>query len=263
VGICLSTLRISRFLVAVAVTTLVLSPLISAGATTSQQGYVKYEVKVVNSSGTQNTLTLNETVSATSQTGLSVVKIQITSQGGKTLTYSREVNSSLELFPILVLPSGHSFSYQSGSAYFKFNLTKDGSGTASFNGQTYQTTNYLLTVSSSIPSPSSSGSFQTFSANGILSTLPSGLLYSLSLSFGRVSSSSFTFQANLVATSLSVSDPMGGSPPSSGVTTGLVLAGIGAAAVVAVAIPWKILRGRKGTSDNLGEPVSKPPHWVD
>ena len=82
-------------------------------ASAATPGYAVYSVQL-SSMGTSHAITVNESVSATSNAGYDKLILSVVS-GNSTFSYSRSINSSLEVSPFLPSVTNQSFSYASGS----------------------------------------------------------------------------------------------------------------------------------------------------
>jgi len=100
----------------------------------------------------------------------------------------------------------------------------------------------------------------SFSANGTIITMPSGLIYSVQLE----SINSYSVQMRLVATNLALVAPSNSSSLHIGIA--LVSLGLLGAAVFAAPSIFKRLKRQPATTPSTpGDPDTgeKPPYWVD
>jgi hypothetical protein len=142
-------------------------------ANAATPGYVVYSVQL-SSTGVSHAITFNESVSATSNVNYDQLILSIVS-GNSTFSYSRSINSSLDVSPLLPSISNQSFSYASGSSSVSLSVLKNGSTPIQFQSKSYDLTSYALAAK-----VNSSGTIDT--ASGALLTFPSGLVYSVKIS---------------------------------------------------------------------------------
>lgn len=218
---------------------LVLSPM--ASATQGNQGYVSYNVTLT--SGTRTTsVIVNESVTPATQ-GLSLVSISLSGYN-TSLSYSRDVNSSSLLFPYMLPVIGNqSLSYGTNGYSLRFSVNRTGYSQGTFNGTSYQLTEYSFVASLA----SSNG---TVSASGQIYALPSSLVYSVDAAFNSTASVSI----KLLSTNLAI-DPPASDPGYSNV----VVASVVVAAVAATVIFYAVKRARSTPAT----PGAKPSYWVD
>lgn len=211
----------------------------SSGAT----HYVVYNINVTSPNDTLSA-TVNETVGGISSSGLSPVTLQIISSGGN-LTYSKLVNSSYSLLPILPSLGTGSYHFTEYNTSISLSITQIGTKSSTFQGQSYNLTNYSFVVL--LQGSQKSGSF-----SGQLFVFPSGLVYSALIDFNQTSTAS--------AQLLSTNAPLGTTSAGSSSTAAIAITGgsLGAVAVGAFAL---VRRGRKESSSTNHE--AKPLHWVD
>jgi hypothetical protein len=211
-------------------------------ALASPSGFAAYSVQV-NSRGSSRNLTVNESISPTSNAGFDRLILKVAS-GSWNFNYSRSVNSSLDLFPFVPAISNQSFSYSSGSSRVSADVTQNGTLSVSFQGKTYQLTSLSFRASFST-------SNHTGSLAGVLYAFPSGLVYSLRTSFNATTS----FSATLQSTSL----PLNAAASSSSAAQ-IASAGLGAGAVLSVVGLSLGVRSRRRKGQPAG---AKPDYWVD
>jgi hypothetical protein len=211
-------------------------------AAQASQGYVAYRL-VATGPTNSYTVTLNESVEPSHQPNLSVVTLSLFSNNWN-LSYSRTVNSSIQLFPYLPTLANQSIAYSYKGYSIRLSLQRSGTNEVSFNGEQYQVTNYEFFASIN-------STTHIFGAAGNVSTMPSGLIYSVNAVFNQTEVISF----QLIATSIPLNDPA-----SLTRTTAMTAAGMVSVAAAAVALPWGIRRRKRPTEPPMG---SKPLHWVD
>jgi hypothetical protein len=218
-------------------------------ASAATPGYAAYSVQL-SSMGTSHTITVNESVSATSNVSYDKLILGVVS-GNSTFSYSRSINSSLDVSPFLPSITNQSFSFTSGLTSVSVSILKNGSAPFKFNGGSYDLTSYALATRTSY-----NGTTETI--DGAISAFPSGLVYSVKLTDnlpnlqglaglgalsgtipGLITPGSIGSLAapalgpvTLTVTLLSTSLPLSG--PSSSATEQAASIGIGAGAVVSV-----------------------------
>ena len=220
------------------------------------QGHVEYRITVSNQSTTVASFFLNESAQPTSQNGIVLVTVSLLSSS-RNFTYSRALNTSSfpEVFPYLLGISNQSFSYTAYGISFNLHLVNTGSTPITFNGRSFQGTSYQVTGSAAYPLTTVS-----FSANGTIITMPSGLIYSAQLG----STNSYSVQMRLEETNLALIGPSSSSNLPLGIA--LVSLGLLGAAVFAAPSIFKRLKSKPApTPSTSGEPghEEKPPYWVD
>ena len=249
-------MRISILLIALSIIALLSVPSLIVFGAQPAKGYVEYNVTLSYQNNSTN-FTVNESAQAASQSGLVPLTLAITSDNGN-LTYSRLINVSSipEIFPYTNGLDNQSFSYANKGGAISVHIVNTGSSSISFNGSTYQATNYKLFLSAS-------NSSHVFSAEGNIISMPSGLVYSLYLQVNGTT----TIQAKLVSTDLSLA-----SPSNSSTTVGVALVSAGVLGSFALAIPsafkWRSKRKHDmiRSTPNMSVEDSKkekPPYWVD
>jgi len=220
------------------------------------QGHVEYRIIIYNQSTTVASFFLNESAQPTGQNGI----VQVTANLISTLrnfTYSRALNTSSfpEVFPYLLRIGNQSFSYHTYGVSLNLHIVDTGNAQITFNGQTFQGTSYQVTASATYASTTGS-----VSANGTISTMPSGLIYSVQLE----SINSYSVQIRLEQTNLALIDPSNSNSLAIGIA--LVSLGLLGAAVFAAPSIFKRLKRQPATTPSTpGEPETdeKPPYWVD
>ncbi len=221
--------------------TIFLLPFVQLGYA-SQSGYVAYSV-LTTSGRTQETYSINESVSPSPTKGESILSIYLRS-ATTNLTDARFVNSSIEVFPYVPAVSNLTYTYSNDSYVVTAHVAEVGSSRAAFQGIAFTLEDYSFyaNVSKAQTAP------QTLSGN--FTTLPSGLIYSLSIVSNDTSA---------VVTLVSTSLPLEAS--SGGITTSAASAGLGVSAVVgAVALSLGVRSKRSKNGQQSGQ---RPDYWVD
>ncbi len=226
-----------------------------AFAAPSKQGYVEYQISLLNQQTTVASTLLNESAQPTGQNGFVQLTLSLASSA-RNLTYTRVLNTSSlpEIFPYIAGISNQTFSYQTYQIAFTIHIHNTGSVPITFNSANYQGTNYEISASVSY-----SADRTPVSASGNIITLPSGLIYSAQLQVYT----GYSLQIQLVATSLPVVDP-----PSNAFPLGVALFTVGIVGAIAFAVPSVFLRirGRQQPQpavENEPQGEKKPSYWVD
>ncbi len=123
--------RTEAFLPAFALVALLAGAVGTASAATP--GYAVYNVEY-SFLGTSHSITVNESVSATSNTKYDKLIINVDT-GNSTFSYSRSINSSLEISPFLPSITNQSFNYASGSSTASLSVKQNGSAPLQFHGK--------------------------------------------------------------------------------------------------------------------------------
>lgn len=163
------------------------------------------------------------------------------------LSYSRLVNSSYAMLPVIPNVGNFSFSQQFHNVSVSASITKIGTGNAEISGSTYATTSYSFQVTAS------RANGKTITASGELSTLPSGLLYS-----ATINAKGYTIQVALLGTNAALS----ASSQSSSTTTSAAIIGGSGAAIVGLGA-FAFYKRRSSSSEPKAEGESKPLYHVD
>lgn len=256
---------------ALALLMLLASGLGTAGAATP--GYAVYNIQV-SSTGHTHSVTINETVTSTSNPASDDLILSLVS-GNLTASYTRTINSSDVVAPFIPAISNQTFSTSYNGSTVSANIVKSGTSNLQFQGETQTLTVYSLSITAQMNGSSAS-------ASGTISTFQSGLLDSVNLTasvptepsaFPMVAGSPFnapailvSSQVNLLITLVSTSLPLGA--PSSSTAAQAASAGIGvgiAASAVAIGLGVRRhnTRGKaEGPSDEAPADI-KPEHWVD
>jgi hypothetical protein len=163
--------RTEAFLPAFALVALLIGSVGTASAATP--GYAAYSVQY-SFMGVSHSITVNESVSATSNAKYDNLALTVDT-GNSTFSYSRSINSSLQISPFLPAITNQSFSYASGSSTVSLSVKQNGSAPLQFHGKTYSLTSYAVAAA--------------YKANGTTGSLsaailafPSGLVYSVKVS---------------------------------------------------------------------------------
>jgi len=224
-------------------------------------GYVQYGISIT---GFDDHLLLEdflvtESVSPTGQTDFIDLTLSLSSESTN-FTYSKVVNSSSlpMLFPYLPGLTNQSFSYAMQGISISASLDNTGQTPVTFNDNTYQATKYLVSLSVTNNS-------KVVSAQGNIVSMPSGLIYSVQLSFNQQS-----VELTLISTDLELNQPQSSVDP-----LGASILGGGAILAVAIAAPtiFKKIKHNKpkqqtktsqerDENSNKGD-ENKPSYWVD
>ena len=220
------------------------------------QGHVEYRITVKNQSTTVASFFLNESAKPTGQNGIVFVTVTLLFLA-RNFTYSRALNTSSfpEVFPYILGINNQSFSYNMYGISLNMHLVNTGSTPITFNGQSFQGTSYQLTGPAAYPLKTAS-----FSTNGTIITMPSGLIYSAQLG----STNSYSVQMRLEETNLALIGPSN----SSNLPIGIALVSLGLLGALVFAAPsiFKRLKSKPAaTPSSPDEPgdEEKPPYWVD
>ena len=220
------------------------------------QGRVEYRITLNHQSTTVASFFLNESAKPTGQNGIVLVTVNLESSA-RNFTYSIALNTSSfpEVFPYLLGINDQSFSYNAYGISLDLHLVNTGSAPITFNGQSFQGTSYQVTGTADYPLTTAS-----FSANGTIITIPSGLIYSAQLG----STKAYSIQMRLEGTNLALIGPSNSSSLPVGIA--LVSLGLLGAAVCAAPSIFKRLKSNPAAPPSSpGEPggEEKPPYWVD
>ena len=232
-------------------------------------GYAQYKVAA---SGTGNSFPsasgiVNESAQSTGQTGFVNLILGISSTVAN-LTYAKVVNTTslLEIFPYLPAVTNQELSYQTQGISIKLNLINAGQTSVTFNGATYQATKFLISFSAV-----NSSNALSFSGNGSIISMPSGLIDTVQLSLNQTAA----INATLLSTNLSLNAPAGNINP-----VGASVLGVALVAAVAIAAPTIYTREKKKKQEEPTredehktsqesdvkqekEEEKKPSYWVD
>ena len=207
---------------------------------TPSSGYAAYSIQITGH-GTQRNLSVNESVTPSSNPGKSILLLSLEATSGN-FTYSRVVNSSSTLFPYLPAISNVNYTYGNKSHNVTAKISQQGSTQVNFQGKTYTLADY--TFSANIVSAKGS---QIISGN--ISVFPSDLVYSFASQINDT-----RVALTLTSTSLALSTTSA-APAVQAASAGLGIS----LAVAAVALSLGISVRRK----HRPEGSSKPDHWVD
>ena len=229
-------------------------------------GYVQYSISMT---GFDDHLLLEdflvtESVSPTGQPDFIDVTLSLSSESTN-FTYSKVVNSTSlpMLFPYMPGLTNQSFSYAMQGISISASLDNTGQTPVTFNDNTYQATKYLVSLLATNNS-------KVVSAQGNIVSMPSGLIYSVKLSFNQQS-----VELTLISTDLELNQPQSSVDP-----IGASILGGGAILAVAIAAPtiFKKLKHNDSkhqtptieymTNQDDGmepkkETEKKPSYWVD
>lgn len=212
-----------------------------AVAFASPTGYADYSASL-SSHGMTRGLTVNESLSPTSNSGLDTLVLQLLWQGAS-LNYSRSVNSSLDPFPFVPSVANQSLALSNGTSHLSVHLFQNGTSPVTFQGSKYTLTS--LSLSAQFATQGFHGSL-----SGVLLAFPSGLVYSLKAEFNGTSS----IDATLLSTSL----PLASGGSSSALQMASV--GLGAGAAVSILAVSLGIRSKRRHAQPAG---NKPDYWVD
>jgi len=206
-----------------------------------------------------NNFLITQTSIATEETGYVNVTLDIMSDANN-FTFSKNLNSTSlpMIFPYLSGLTNQSFTSTFEGISLSASLINTGKIPVSFNENTYQATNYLISFSTT-----NSSYMKSMSADGNIISMPSGLIYSIQLSLNE----KVNLEIILESTNLELNEQTNNIDP-----LGASILGIGAIAAIAIAIPtiFKRIRNNKAnnevqsdTKDNKTEDNNKPDYWVD
>jgi hypothetical protein len=155
----------------------ILSPLVVLPVVASSGGapqFATYNITLTNSTQTTSVV-VNESITP-STNGMSDLALQLVSSTSN-LSYSRLVNSTYAMFPVIPSVGNQSFSYQSHNYSIAVSIVQTGKSSATVSGVSYTTTNYAFSANASL-----SGNYE-FSAIGNLTLLPSVFEFKLTFFF--------------------------------------------------------------------------------
>lgn len=215
----------------------------AAAFASTGSGYVTYGVHFSSGAGMSKDFTVNVTSAPSSNPKLDNVLLQIVGSS-LNLSYSKAINATTQVFPMIPAISNQSFSYSANSTSVSLKVAQNGSSTTQFQGRSYTLTSYSLTAAVS---------YGNYSATvlGALDTFPSGLVYSLK---GSTAAGSYSFALTLKATSLAL-DSASATPASQVASIGL-----GAGAVVAA---LSLSLGIRSRRKHKAQEETRPEYWVD
>jgi hypothetical protein len=216
-----------------------LAPVAQTGSAASS-GYVAYNIHA-SFNGSQQSFSVNETVSPSSSQGKSILSLAVAS-ASTNFTYSHLINSSLTVFPYMPVITNQSFTYRNDSYSISARITQNGSSQVNFRGEVYSLSDYAFYANFT-------GRESSRNASGDLSVLPSGLVYSISLLSGGT-----TVTVVLISTSLPLQ--------ASSAAPNLQVASVGVgASVAAAAVALSV--GVRAKRKKRPEAAAKPDHWAD
>ncbi len=231
---------LAAFVAIVALTLITFVPSVSAQTPGTQ--YVTYTINATTPNGTVSA-TLNETVTPGSN-GLATAAFQIISSEAN-LSYSRLVNASQELFPLVPSIGTRSLNLTITNTTISASVTQTGTQSITFSGASYSLTTYSFSISAQ--NVQGSGF-----ATGQFALFPSGLVYSTTIN----ANGTISVNTQLVSTNL----PLSTSSDGLKATTTIVIAG-GAGSLIAGVGAFAFFKKEKNSSPGSGD--SKPLHWVD
>ena len=165
------------------------------------------------------------------------------------LSYSKLVNASQKLLPMIPSMGTTSFHTTIKNATISVTVTQTGTQSISFAGASYTITNYSFNISVQ-------GTHKSVSASGQYAVFPSGLAYSATVNIN----STATVNAHLLSTNV----PLNASSGASGsTTTTMAVAGGGLSLLAGVGAFAFFKREKKSSSNGGSEAETKPLHWVD
>jgi hypothetical protein len=218
---------------------------VASAETTSGSHYVVYSINVTGPNRTVSA-TVNETVAQSSKSGFESVTLQVISSNAN-LSYSRLVNATHKLLPIIPALGTRSIHLARGNASLSASVTQTGTQGISFSGGNYNVTNYSFSIS--LQNAQKSGT-----VSGKLSVFPSGLICSATININGTR----TVSVQLLSTNV----PLGAAASSgSGTTTTIAVTGGSVSAIAGVGAFAFFKHGKKESSGTNSE--AKPLHWVD
>jgi len=242
----------------------------SAFAITGQsEGYVQYSVSIKGDSifSIPTNFLINETVISTSQTDFVSVTLALSSDTTN-FTYSKDLNSSSlpMLFPYLSGLTNQSLTYEVEGISISANLVNSGQVPVSFDDTIYQATKYLVNLSAM-----NTSNMKSISAEGNITSMPSGLIYNIHFSLNQT----LNVDVTLISTNLDLNEPSSNVDP-----LGASILGIGAIVAVGLAAPTIFKKLKPHKPNNQGqnnksktnqdssveqesEKEKKPAYWVD
>jgi len=240
-----------------------------AFAATPTSGYVQYSITIGSqgSSSTMKTVNVTESAQSTGQSGFVALTVALSSNM-LNFSYSKDVNSSSlpEIFPYLPGLTNQSFSYQVRGISISASITNAGGSQVIFGNESYQATNYQVSLSAT-----NSTNGNSVSASGNIVSMPSGLVDSFQFMINGTTS----VNAKLLSTNLPLTDP-----PDNVNTLGASMLGVGVIVAIAFAVPAVFKRvkhrsdpnsspdneteGQQRSGDeNEKDREKNPSYWVD
>ena len=260
----MSKMRSSKILVLAFLATMLLTVGVTnfALASTGQSsGYVQYKVTFndLENPIRSTSAIVNYSAQTTGQTGFVDLSLALSS-ASTNFTYSKAVNSSSlpEIFPYLAGLTNQSFSYQTQGISITANLVNAGQVTVTYNGTSYQATNYQVSITAE-----NSSSAESFSANGDLTSMPSGLINSAQLTLNQTT----TVNVTLLSTNL----PLNAQPAGINIVGASMFGGaIIAVAAIATLAVYRRTKTKKSSAqtqasgtENNQDSGTKPSYGVD
>jgi len=234
-------MRSVKIFVAMMLSLMLLIGVVNAVDFGPSSGFVQYQVTVSSpkNSGLSFTTVVNETAQPSGQSGIIDLTLAVSSAASN-FTYSRDVNSSSlpEIFPYLPVLTNQSLSYDVSGFLIDVNLVNTGQVAVIFDGTSYQAANFLVSFSAATSAASTS-----FSGDGNVTSLPSGLIYNIQLSVNQTAS----VDATLLSTDLSINAAASSISP-----VGVSLLGVAIVAAIVIAVPtiFKKASSRKHNKQN-------------
>lgn len=255
---------------------------LAVAAAGSTQGTAVYRIQeaglstLLTTTGTSSSTstvsyTVTEKVSPGPNASFDTLFLALASNAGN-FTYSRLVNSSLQVQPFLPAITNQSFLYNGNGSSISFSIARNGTVPVVFQGQSYSMASYAISVEITGPVPNLSGlnltgtdltiagvqakvsalptSNVTTTMTGSVYAFPSGLVYSAK---GDVQGQP-PFSITLLSTTL----PLNGPGPSA--ATQVASIGVGAGAIASALALALGVRHRKQVRKAA---EAKPDHWVD
>jgi hypothetical protein len=146
----------------------------AAGASpTTTTGFAVYKVQLT-SMGVTQSFTVNESISPTPNVSYDKLTIGVVS-GSTEFNYSRSINSSLDVAPLIPAITNQTFSYKSASSSASVAVAKNGTVPVAFHGASYKLASYSVVASFVVNGTSEK-------INGALEAFPSGLVYFVTVS---------------------------------------------------------------------------------
>ncbi len=188
---------------------------------------------------------VNESISASSATGMSNLTLQLGSGMGN-LSYSKIVNSTKVMFPYFPGMANQSLSFQYHNYSISLSIAQIGTRSISYQARSYSLTQYSFSVSAL------KAGGTPMSARGNISIFPSGLVYSASI----LANGTDPIQVQLLGTNLDLN----AAPSASTQTTSIAVAG-GAGSILAGVGAFVFYRRKNNTPTQ--DKTDKPLYHVD
>ena len=242
--ICVSYMRSIKIFVSLMLSLMLLIGVVYALDFGPSSGFVQYQVTVSSSvsSVVSFSAVVNETAQPSTQSGIVDLTLALSSDFSN-FTYSRDINSSSlpEIFPYVPVSTNQSLSYQVDGFSIQVNLVNTGQTAVVFDASSYQATNFLVSFSASTSKTSIAAT--SFSGEGNVTCLPSGLIDTAQLSVNHTVS----VDAKLLSTDLSINAPASNISPE-----GVSLLAIALVVAIVIAVPtiFKKASNRKTNKQN-------------